>query len=48
MLWQSARGYPEAWDGRSKGINMPIDGYHYVIDLHNGYKLIAGDVTLVR
>ncbi len=48
MLWQSARGYPEAWDGRSKGIPMPIDGYHYVIDLHNGYKLIAGDVTLVR
>jgi gliding motility-associated-like protein/uncharacterized repeat protein (TIGR01451 family) len=48
MLWQSARGYPEAWDGRSKGINMPIDGYHYVIDLHNGYKLIVGDVTLVR
>ncbi len=47
-LWESERGYPNAWDGRSKGINMPMDGYHYVIDLHNGYKLIVGDVTLVR
>jgi gliding motility-associated-like protein len=48
MLWQSAAGYPEAWDGRSEGINMPVDGYHYVIDLHNGYDPIIGDVTLVR
>ena len=49
LIWQSERGYyGHPWDGRSKGIPMPIDGYHYVIDLHNGYKVIVGDVTLVR
>jgi len=48
MIWESDPGYPHPWDGRSEGVNMPVDGYHYVLDLHNGYKLIIGDVTLVR
>ena len=48
MVWESEPGYRIPWDGRSNGVNMPIDGYHYVLDLHNGYKLIIGDVTLVR
>jgi len=48
MLWESEPGYIHPWDGRSEGVNMPVDGYHYVLDLHNGYKLIIGDVTLVR
>jgi gliding motility-associated-like protein len=48
VIWRSERGYPIPWDGRSNGIPMPIDSYHYVIDLHNGNKPIAGFVTLVK
>ena len=47
-VWKSEPGYPVPWDGRSNGRSLPIDSYHYVIDLHNGTKPILGDVTIVR
>jgi gliding motility-associated-like protein len=47
-VWKSGEGYPEPWDGRSNGVELPIDSYHYVIDLHNGTKLVIGYVTIVR
>jgi hypothetical protein len=47
-LWRSERGYPDPWDGTSNGSNLPIDSYHYLIDLHNGKKPIVGNVTIVR
>jgi gliding motility-associated-like protein len=47
-LWRSARGYPDPWDGTSNGANLPIDSYHYIIDLHNGRKPVVGNVTIVR
>jgi gliding motility-associated-like protein len=47
-LWRSARGYPDPWDGTSNGSALPIDSYHYIIDLHNGHKPIVGNVTIVR
>jgi gliding motility-associated-like protein len=48
MIWKSDRGYPVPWDGRSKGAVLPIDSYHYIIDLHNGSKPIIGNVTIVK
>jgi gliding motility-associated-like protein len=48
MLWKSERGYPVPWDGRSRGEALPVDSYHYVIDLHNGPKPIIGTVTIIR
>jgi gliding motility-associated-like protein len=48
MLWKSERGYPTPWDGRSSGRRLPIDSYHYVIELHNGLKPFMGTVTIVR
>jgi gliding motility-associated-like protein len=48
MVWRSAKGYPDKWDGRSNGVKLPIDSYHYVIDLHNGTKPVVGTVTIVR
>jgi gliding motility-associated-like protein/uncharacterized repeat protein (TIGR01451 family) len=47
-LWRSERGYPIPWDGTSRGRRMPVDGYHYVIDLHNGSRMVAGSVTIVK
>jgi len=48
MVWKSERGYPEPWDGTSGGKKLPIDSYHYVIELHEGAKLVIGDITIVR
>jgi gliding motility-associated-like protein len=48
LLWKSEKGYPHPWDGRSNGASLPIDSYHYIIDLHNGSKPIIGNVTIVR
>jgi gliding motility-associated-like protein len=47
-VWKSAKGYPVPWDGKSKGALLPVDSYHYVIDLHNAGRLIVGSVTIVR
>ncbi|HLN55274.1 MAG TPA: gliding motility-associated C-terminal domain-containing protein, partial [Bacteroidales bacterium] len=47
-IWKSAKGYPVPWDGRSNGVILPIDSYHYIIDLHNGSKPIIGNVTIVK
>jgi gliding motility-associated-like protein len=48
LVWRSERGYSGAWNGRSNGRPLPMDSYHYVINLHNGRKPIVGNVTIVR
>lgn len=47
-VWRSEQGYTYQWDGKSNGVNLPIDSYHYVIDLHTGSKPIIGEITIVR
>ena len=47
-IWRSEKGYPDPWDGRSRGRQLPVDSYHYIIDLHNGTKPIIGNITIVR
>jgi gliding motility-associated-like protein len=47
-VWKSGIGYPVPWNGRSNGAELPIDSYHYIIDMHNGSKPVLGDVTIVR
>jgi gliding motility-associated-like protein len=47
-VWRSEQGYPQPWDGKSNGVNLPVDSYHYVIDLHNGSKQIVGSITIVK
>jgi len=48
MVWKSEKGYPIPWDGRSEGKRLPIDSYHFVIELHNGLRPLMGSVTIVR
>ncbi len=48
IVWRSEMGYPKPWDGRSNDSELPIDSYHYIIDLNNGSKPILGNVTIVR
>jgi gliding motility-associated-like protein len=47
-VWRSEKGYPRPWDGTSNGSSLPIDSYHYIIDLHNGSRPIVGNITIVR
>jgi gliding motility-associated-like protein len=47
-VWSSAKGYPQPWDGRSNGADLPIDSYHYIINLHNGTRPIIGTITIVK
>lgn len=48
LVWKSAKGYPDPWDGRSNGSMLPIDSYHYIIDLNDGKKPVIGNVTIVK
>ena len=47
-IWRSQSGYPVPWNGKSKGKTMPLDSYHYTLELHNGSKTIVGTITIVR
>lgn len=47
-VWRSEKGYPHPWDGRSNGSLLPIDSYHYIINLGPKRKPVIGNVTIVR
>ncbi|MEI6047441.1 MAG: gliding motility-associated C-terminal domain-containing protein, partial [Bacteroidota bacterium] len=47
-VWISEQGYPLPWDGRSNGEKLPLDSYHYAIELNNGSKPFVGTITIVR
>jgi gliding motility-associated-like protein len=48
LIWKSDKGYGKPWDGKSDGIDLPIDSYHYIIDLHDGSKPVLGTITIVK
>ncbi|HKK41975.1 MAG TPA: gliding motility-associated C-terminal domain-containing protein, partial [Bacteroidales bacterium] len=48
LVWNSEKGYPRPWDGTSRGEKLPIDSYHYIIDLHNGDRPLIGTITIVK
>ena len=47
-VWTSEKGYPRPWDGTHAGRDLPVDSYHYIIDLNNGGKPIIGTITIVK
>ena len=48
VVWVSGKGYPIPWDGTREGRALPIDSYHYIIDLKNGERPIIGTITIIR
>ena len=48
LVFRSDKGYTNPWDGTFKGKMLPIDSYHYVINLHDGTKSVVGNITIVR
>ena len=48
LVYRSDDGNQNPWDGTFKGKELPMDSYHYIIDLGDGSKPIVGSVTIVR
>jgi gliding motility-associated-like protein len=49
LVYISEPGYPEPWDGRSmNGSELPMDSYHFIMKLNDGFEEIVGTVTIVR
>ncbi len=49
LIYKSDKRYPEPWDGKYKGIPLPVDSYHFIIDLNDGKtKAVTGQVTIIK
>jgi gliding motility-associated-like protein len=48
LIYFASKGYSKPWDGTYKGRELPIDSYHYVIDLKNGREALIGTITIIR
>jgi gliding motility-associated-like protein len=48
LVFRSAPGYDKPWDGTFRGRPLPMDSYHFVIQLKDGSKDIVGNVTIIR
>jgi len=49
IVFQSEHGLPpNGWDGTSNGRILPMDSYHYIIDLKVGGMKATGLITIVR
>ncbi len=43
-----SEGYNEKFDGTFNGKELPMESYHYMIDLKNGTERIVGNLTIIR
>lgn len=41
-------GYSQPWDGKFKGVDLPVGTYYYIINPKNGRNIIKGSVTIIR
>ncbi len=49
LVFRSDPGYSSPWDGTSKGREMPMDSYYFVIKLNSGdMEPVVGTVTIIR
>ena len=43
-----SEGHDIYFDGTFNGKELPMESYHYVINLNNGSDVIIGNITIVR
>jgi gliding motility-associated-like protein len=46
-VFESEKGYPVKWDGRNKGILVPVDTYYYIITGVDSDKPMRGIISVV-
>ena len=44
----SSVGYSIPWDGRFRGVNLPVSTYYYIINPKQGRSILSGWVTIIR
>ena len=47
-VYYSPNAGDDPWDGTFNGRRLPVDSYHYIIDLHDDNDPITGNITIVR
>jgi gliding motility-associated-like protein len=47
LVYESKKGYPVPWDGKSHGRLVPLDTYYYIINPGKNEKIIKGFVTVM-
>ncbi|MNE49578.1 hypothetical protein D3C80_1441080 [compost metagenome] len=48
LVYESVGAYNKPFDGRFRGVELPIGAYYYRIDLRADCNPIAGSITLLR
>jgi gliding motility-associated-like protein len=48
LMFESAPGYPESWDGTYNGTESPEATYYYIIVLGDGEEGLTGTINIVR
>ncbi|MBP5473457.1 MAG: gliding motility-associated C-terminal domain-containing protein, partial [Bacteroidales bacterium] len=48
LVFHSKNLSEDPWDGRFNGRLMPVDSYHYIMNLHDGSEEISGVITIIR
>jgi len=48
LLFESARGYPEPWDGKVDGEYVSMGTYYFLIKLDEFTKAMPGSLTVIR
>ncbi|MCA1747128.1 MAG: gliding motility-associated C-terminal domain-containing protein, partial [Bacteroidales bacterium] len=48
LVYYSNNVADEPWDGTYRGRDLPVDSYHYILDLGNDDPPITGNVTIIR
>jgi len=44
LIFASTKGYPNEFNGKYKGKLLPVDSYHFILELNNGKKKRAGAI----
>jgi len=47
-VYHSEGNQADPFDGTYNGKELPMESYHYIIDLHNGSERIIGNLTIIR
>ena len=48
LIYETENYYDRPWDGKYKGVTVPVDSYHFIIRFTSGSPDITGVVTVIK